>query len=73
MECFLAMLQKNVLDSQRWGTREELRLAIISWLSGRITAAGDDARHWEPQTTSPAAGDPGPPRPHRIMAVKDPG
>ena len=28
----LALLQKNVLDRQRWSTREQLRLAIITWI-----------------------------------------
>lgn len=28
MESFLALLQKNVLNSRRWPTRDELRLAI---------------------------------------------
>jgi putative transposase len=32
MESFFALLQKNVLDRQRWGTREKLRLAIITWI-----------------------------------------
>jgi len=32
MESFFALLQKNVLDSQRWKTREELRLAIATWI-----------------------------------------
>jgi putative transposase len=32
MESFLSLLQKNVLDLQRWETREELRLAIIIWI-----------------------------------------
>ena len=32
MESFFALLQKNVLDRQRWGTREELRLAIVTWI-----------------------------------------
>jgi transposase InsO family protein len=32
MESFLALLQKNVLDRQRWSTREQLRLAIITWI-----------------------------------------
>jgi putative transposase len=30
MESFFALLQKNVLDRQRWASREELRLAIIT-------------------------------------------
>jgi putative transposase len=32
MESFFALLQKNVLDRQVWATREELRIAIISWI-----------------------------------------
>ena len=32
MESFFGLLQKNVLDRQRWATREELRLAIITWI-----------------------------------------
>ncbi len=31
MESFFALLQKNVLDRQRWTSREQLRLAIITW------------------------------------------
>jgi putative transposase len=32
MESFFALLQNNVLDRQRWNTREELRLAIVVWI-----------------------------------------
>jgi transposase InsO family protein len=32
MESFFALLQKNVLDRQRWQTRQELRLAITTWI-----------------------------------------
>ncbi|PTT61306.1 IS3 family transposase [Arthrobacter sp. HMWF013] len=32
MESFFSLLQKNVLDRQRWLTRQELRLAITSWI-----------------------------------------
>ncbi len=32
MESFFALLQKNVLDRQRWATRDELRLAILTWM-----------------------------------------
>ena len=35
MESFFALLQKNVLDRRSWGTREELRLAIVSWIEGK--------------------------------------
>ena len=34
MESFFALLQKNVLDRQRWTTRQELRLAILAWTEG---------------------------------------
>lgn len=32
MESFFALLQKNVLNRQRWDTREELRIAIVTWI-----------------------------------------
>ena len=32
MESFFALLQKNVLDRRRWRAREELRIAIITWI-----------------------------------------
>jgi len=32
MESFFALLQKNVLDRQPWATREELRLALTTWI-----------------------------------------
>lgn len=32
MESFFALLQKNVLDRRRWSSREELRLAIVTWI-----------------------------------------
>jgi putative transposase len=32
MESFFALLQNNVLDRQRWQTRDELRLAIVTWI-----------------------------------------
>ena len=32
MESFFSLLQKNVLDRQRWKTRDELRIAIITWI-----------------------------------------
>ena len=34
MESFFALLQKNVLNRGRWTTREDLRLAIITWIEG---------------------------------------
>ncbi len=32
MESFFSLLQKNVLDTRRWRTREELRHAIVVWI-----------------------------------------
>ncbi|WP_459545790.1 IS3 family transposase [Nocardia sp. X0981] len=32
MESFFALLQKNVLDRERWATRDELRMAIVVWI-----------------------------------------
>ncbi len=35
MESFFSLLQKNVLDRKSWGTREELRVAIVHWIEAR--------------------------------------
>jgi putative transposase len=32
MESFFSLLQKNVLNRRRWTSREQLRLAIITWI-----------------------------------------
>ncbi|MCW2787651.1 MAG: Integrase core domain [Marmoricola sp.] len=32
MESFFALLQKNVLNRHRWATREDLRIAIVTWV-----------------------------------------
>jgi putative transposase len=32
MESFFSLLQKNVLNRQTWDTREQLRIAIITWI-----------------------------------------
>jgi putative transposase len=32
MESFFSLLQNNVLNRRRWATRDELRLAIITWI-----------------------------------------
>lgn len=32
MESFFALLQKNVLDQHAWVTRQQLRLAIVTWI-----------------------------------------
>ena len=32
MESFFALLQKNVLNRRVWATREQLRIAIVTWI-----------------------------------------
>ncbi|WP_435873364.1 IS3 family transposase [Nocardia farcinica] len=32
MESFFSLLQRNVLDRRGWGTREQLRIAIVVWI-----------------------------------------
>ena len=32
MESFFALLQKNVLDRRAWTTREQLRIAMVTWI-----------------------------------------
>ncbi|MCZ0989134.1 IS3 family transposase [Streptomyces diastatochromogenes] len=32
MESFFSLLQKNVLDRRSWATRQELRIAIVTWI-----------------------------------------
>lgn len=32
MESFFSLLQRNVLDRQKWETREDLRIAIVTWI-----------------------------------------
>ena len=35
MESFFALLQKNVLNTRRWTTRQQLRLAIVTWIESK--------------------------------------
>jgi len=37
MESFFSLLQKNVLNRQRWQTREQLRPAIVVWIERPTT------------------------------------
>ena len=39
MESFFSLLQKNVLNRQRWHSRQDLRLAIASWASSHSSIA----------------------------------
>ena len=32
MESFFALLQRNVLNTRRWVTRDQLRIAIVTWI-----------------------------------------
>jgi transposase InsO family protein len=32
MESFFSLIQRNVLDRQHWQTREQLRIAIVTWI-----------------------------------------
>jgi putative transposase len=32
MESFFALLQRNVVDRRRWDSRDELRIAIVTWI-----------------------------------------
>ncbi|MFJ1567254.1 IS3 family transposase [Streptomyces erythrochromogenes] len=32
MESFFSLLQKNVLDRRKWATREDLRIAVVTWI-----------------------------------------
>ncbi|MTB72045.1 IS3 family transposase [Arsenicicoccus sp. MKL-02] len=31
-QSFFALLQKNFLNQRRWDTRDELRIAIVTWI-----------------------------------------
>jgi len=35
MESFFSLLQNNVLDTRRWQTREDLHLAIVTWIESK--------------------------------------
>ena len=67
MESFFTLLQKNVLNRQRWATREELRLAIVTWIErtyhrrrrqealGRLTPVEFETIHHSTTQTATAA------------------
>ena len=56
MESFFALLQKNVLDRRRWRTREELRIAIITWIERTYhrRRSQDGLGRWTPSNTRPS-------------------
>ncbi len=59
MESFFALLQRNVLDRQRWATRDELRIAMVTWIERTYHQRRRQAR-------------PRPVDPHRVRDHHDP-
>jgi hypothetical protein len=62
MESLFALLQNNVLDRKVWATREELRIAIVTWIEKTYHRRGrQDALdrltpiQFETKMTTPAA------------------
>ena len=67
MESFFSLQQKNVLNRQRWDTRENLRLAIVIWIErtyhrrrrqeglGRLTPVEFEMSHTTTPQTARAA------------------
>lgn len=51
MESFFALLQKNILNTRRWETREELRLSIVTWIETTYSQP--------PPSKAPGEADPG--------------
>ena len=43
MESFFSLLQKDVLNCQRWQTRDQLRLAIVIWIEQTYRRRRQDA------------------------------
>lgn len=44
MESFFALLQKNVLDRRTWITREQLRIAMVTWIERTYHRRRHEAR-----------------------------
>jgi hypothetical protein len=59
MESFFALLQRNVLDRRRWTARDELRIAIVTWIERHLPPT--------PPPSRPRATDP-----HRVRDDHDP-
>ena len=67
MESFFSLLQNNVLNRKRWATRDELRLAIVTWIErtyhrrrrqeglGRLTPVEFEMIHHSTTQTATAA------------------
>lgn len=54
MESFFALLQKIVLNTRHWKTRQELRLAIVTWIE---TKYNRNRRQWDSETHNYRVGD----------------
>jgi len=62
MGSFFSLLQRNVLDRRRWATRDELRIAIVTWIERTYHRRRRQARlgrltliEWETIMTNTAA------------------
>lgn len=62
MESFFSLLQKNVLDRRSWTTRDQLRLAMVTWIERTYHRRRRQARlgrltpiEFETTMTTPAA------------------
>jgi putative transposase len=44
MESFFSLLQDNVLNRQTWTTRENLRIAIVTWIERTYHGAANRPR-----------------------------
>jgi transposase InsO family protein len=54
MESFFALLQRNVLDRRRWATRDELRIAIVTWIERTYHRRRRQAALSPAEVTAPA-------------------
>jgi putative transposase len=68
MESFFSLLQKNVLNRQAWDTREQLRIAIITWIERTYHRSASLRRPPRSPTTSRSR----PIDAHRIRDHHDP-
>jgi putative transposase len=45
MESFFALLLKKCQNRRRWATRDELRIAIVTWTDAPTTGDADKSRY----------------------------
>ncbi|GJO33286.1 hypothetical protein NJB1507_44850 [Mycobacterium marinum] len=46
MESLFSLLRKNVLSLGRWDTREQLRIAIATWIETHLPPPPSASRSW---------------------------